>query len=400
MHNPQNTEQTLVISGAGPVGLFCALKLAQYGVNSVVLDPILSNANPWQNNRTIALSYGSIQLLKGVGVDIASLNSSINNDYVAKIKHVHISIHNIFGACNMHADDYDVDALGYVVSYSNLCHALYNACLASHKICFVAKKLISNNYNSITDLVDGIVEGGAIYSTPLLIVSEGSKMQQQYTNIDNNKDVNNSIKFSNNQYAHVGWLNLPQLPHKYKDSAFERFTNQGPLALLPYPHIDDAGNQYNYAVVWCDFTQDSSNCTMDNLQNIIGWRVGKIGNLKIEQHFNLSPQTRSILHENQTVYIGNSAQSLHPVAGQGLNLGFRQVYALVQSIIKQESLAQFVTNIQNDRLSMLCTTSIMSNIFTLPIPTLKQRLGLILQAIDIIPSLKKSFAQHFMYGRR
>ncbi len=388
--------QTLIISGAGPTGLFCALKLAQNGINTVVLDPILSKHKPWSNNRTIALSYGSIQLLKQAGVDITSLlDVQIN-----KIEHVHISIQGKWGACNMHARDYDVDALGYVISYSKLCQALYKTCLANHNICFSAKKLLSHAYNEKTGLVDGCVEGNITYSAPLIIVSEGSKIQQQYALYSSKKFNAGTHQSCFNQYAHVGWVSLPNISEKYKNTAFERFTNQGPLALLPYKYSDDEGQTYNYAIVWCSFNADSQLCNADKLQDILGWKLGKVQKLKIEQHFNLSPQTRNILHQNQIVYIGNSAQSLHPVAGQGLNLGFRQAYILADNIMNKYDLPTFVTRIQNDRLSMLCTTSIMSNIFTMPIPCLKQNLGCMLQVVDIIPAIKKKFAEHFMYGLR
>ena len=346
------SEQTLIISGAGPVGLFCALKLAQFGISTVILDPILSNEYPWVNERTIALSYGSIQLLKQVGVDITSIQDT-DVTQVSKIQHVHISIQNKFGACDMYANDYNVDALGYVISYSKLCHALYKACLSSHNICFVAKKLISHNYNNKTNLVDGYVEGGAVYSTPFLIVSEGSKIQQQYNEsnnanpINNNNIKDNDISLLAQQYAHVGWVNFSNLPAKYQSTAFERFTSQGPLALLPYKYTDNNnGNKYNYALVWCNFNPEGNTCTIDNLYNIMGWRCGKIDNLKIEQHFNLKPQTRNLLYQNNAIYIGNSAQSLHPVAGQGLNLGFRQAYTLVENIINNNQLSQFLTQIQ------------------------------------------------------
>jgi len=366
--------QNIIIAGAGPVGLFCALELASYKKYSLVLDSILNNPAPWSNSRTIALSYGSMQLLRKLNIDFTNVQ-------IQPIKHVHISNHGKWGSSEMFAKDYKVEALGYTIGYSDLCNCLYKAAKNNQYISFKPYKLQQHEYDEKNDRVI-CKANDEEYITPILIISEGAK-------VDNPNDKQYKI-YPNNQYAHVGWVKIDNIPAKYKHTTFERFTNQGPLALLPYKH-----NDYNYAIVWCNFGSDNL-LTIENLQDTISYRIGKINQLVITQKFNLIQQKRLLLHTNNVVYIGNSAQSLHPVAAQGLNLGFRQAHVLVDTVINNQTLSAYAYNIAKDRESMLFTTYLMSNIFTKNIPLL----GLSLNLIDILPSVKTKFARHFMFGRR
>jgi 2-octaprenyl-6-methoxyphenol hydroxylase len=390
------TNNNILISGAGPVGLFCALKFAHAYKNTnktiIIIDPILHQSQPWLNQRTIALSYGSIQLLQQVGISAEALQARL-------IKHVHISIDKKWGACNMNAEDYNVDALGYVVSYKALCELLYQACLKTQKITFLAQSLQNYSYNeSNQEMLCTTLNGVNQQQTHIvsyLIISEGQK-----NNIEDNAQNNKQNTSKTIQYAHVGWASISKVVSQFKDTAFERFTQEGPIALLPYDYADALHNTYNYALVWCNHSKDNTTCNAINLQKHIGWHIGKVDSVSIEQNFTLNIKKRDTLYEQHCVFIGNNAQSLHPVAGQGLNLGFRQVHVLCDVLSNNQELIDYATRIQSDRSSMLHTTSIMSNIFSLPIYGLNTKLGIGLQIIDILPTLKKKFAQHFMYGKR
>ncbi len=391
---------SILISGAGPVGLFCALKLAHaYAhINSanhiIIIDPILQKTQPWSNNRTIALSYGSMQLLQQVGISIDSIQARL-------IKHVHISINKQWGACNIYAKEYDVEALGYVVSYQKLCESLYQACIKTQNITCLAQSLSNYSYDENNEFMTcntiNAFYQTHIHSVSHLIISEGEKKPDLALKLGLELEPQNKI-----QYAHVGWASISNVPTQYKDTAFERFTQEGPIALLPYTYTNDAlHNTYNYALVWCTHSKDNTRYDALTLQKHIGWHIGKVDNISIEQNFTLNVKKRDTLYEQRTIFIGNNAQSLHPVAGQGLNLGFRQVHVLCDVLSNNQNLIEYATRIRADRSSMLHTTSIMSSIFSLPIyGWLNAKLGIGLQIIDLIPALKKKFAQHFMYGKR
>ncbi len=387
----------VVISGAGPVGLLCAIELAHYGIYAKIIDPNI-NYYTNQNLRTIAISYGSMQILQQLGIDFSTVQLS-------PIEHVHISRHNFFGSSNMYANEYNVSALGYVVLYTDLCKILYqhivnkfnhisfiNAALESYdnsykkphenKIKYTlsskAEKLYADFYTNINE-------------TEILIIAEGSKKNLTDNLNDNEYKIYKQNKL---QFAHVGWLEAHPIA-KYKHTTFERFTDNGPVAILPYKH-----QKYNYAITWCNFDPDTQQCNIDNLKQILGDKFLAINSIQINHSFKLQPYKRLFTHSNGVAYIGNAAQFLHPVAAQGLNLGFRQAHILAKTIATQKHLSEFSATISKDAKIMLCTTNLMANIFTTKFKPLNLLLGLSLNAIDIIPSVKEKFAQHFMYGFR
>jgi 2-octaprenyl-6-methoxyphenol hydroxylase len=120
------------------------------------------------------------------------------------------------------------------------------------------------------------------------------------------------------------------LPHQH--CAFERFTNQGPLALLPM-------SDNRYSVVWCvkdeyvnSILDMSDEAFTEHLQKAFGWRAGKITKAGSRSHYPLNIYQRPQSVSHRFVAIGNAAQTLHPIAGQGFNLGLRDVAALVEAI--------------------------------------------------------------------
>jgi 2-octaprenyl-6-methoxyphenol hydroxylase len=393
-NNDEEIKLPLIISGAGPAGLLMALTLARLNIKCIVLDPVFFNNshNFWHTTRTIALSNGSIQILNQHNINVYQHQAS-------QIKHVHISILNAFGACNMHANEHNVAQLGCVISYAKLCYALYDQCIATGMVQFIAGKLVEHTCSIDCKFALCKIEialGDILnLSTSFVIISEG---------VANDGNDNNSYSKTTNihkQVAHVGWIRLDDFPVQYAQTAFERFTTQGPLAILPYIH-----HKYTHAIVWCMHKDNNIN-NIQELQKILGYRLGKIRELKIDYSFDLSQQKRNKIYENKAIYIGNSCQSLHPVAGQGLNLSFRQIsklgkyisniynidYSINASI--NTSIDKYIRDIKQDRDSIMLTTSIMSNIFSFPV---KACIGKILNIIDGNSYIKQKFAMHFMYG--
>ena len=185
--------------------------------------------------------------------------------------------------------------------------------------------------------------------------------------------------------------------------AYERFTSEGPLALLPQTD--------GYAMVWCvsPITSERLLAQDDNdflaeLQRVFGQRVGTFTRIGPRHHYplglNAAPHTTA-----RTVAIGNAAQTLHPVAGQGLNLGLRDAAVLARMLARDlsaDTLTAFERQRQGDRSTTVRVTDLMARVFANGSDeSVSQRLlGLSLGALDFVPPAKRLLAEQMMYGWR
>jgi 2-octaprenyl-6-methoxyphenol hydroxylase len=189
------------------------------------------------------------------------------------------------------------------------------------------------------------------------------------------------------------------LPHQH--CAFERFTNQGPLALLPM-------SDNRYSVVWCvkdecvDSILDMSDeAFIEHLQQAFGWRAGKIIKAGSRSHYPLNIYERPQSVSHRFVAIGNAAQTLHPIAGQGFNLGLRDVAALVEAIGDHQGdigdysvLHQYQTKRSCDKSNTIMLTEGLVRLFSNDYfaTSLGRNVGLAL--MDNLPFLKAPLLKH------
>jgi 2-octaprenyl-6-methoxyphenol hydroxylase len=186
--------------------------------------------------------------------------------------------------------------------------------------------------------------------------------------------------------------------------AYERFTEQGPLALLP--------QEDGYALVWCARPDHaarlmalSDDLFLTELQAAFGQRLGRFVSISPRNAFALGLNAQTSAPVGRSISIGNAAQTLHPVAGQGLNLGLRDAFQLAQFLSKSldpDALQDFFKARQSDRATTIALTSQMAQLFaSSPDGSLKQALlssGLGL--IDLIKPAQTVLAQQMMFGRR
>ncbi|WP_237173586.1 FAD-dependent monooxygenase [Paracandidimonas lactea] len=193
--------------------------------------------------------------------------------------------------------------------------------------------------------------------------------------------------------------------------AFERFTRHGPLALLPHP----AGPGI-YSLVWCNppelaeqLRQLSQAEFEQRLHDAFGDRMGALSNLGERHVFPLSLHAGPTLNGARSVAIGNAAQTLHPVAGQGLNLGLRDAAQLAialrpwmaqPSIDPAPLLAEFATRRRPDRWLTMAVTDFLPRIFATGNPLVEHAAGLALLGMDVIPALRTPLARHLLQGLR
>jgi 2-octaprenyl-6-methoxyphenol hydroxylase len=377
-----STDFDIAICGAGPVGLALALLLVKRGMPGARI--ALIDAKPLEqagkDPRSIALSYGSRQILEDIGSWPVAAEP---------IHQIHVSRRGHFGRTLIDREEYSVPALGYVARYGALVTAL--ASVAVHTGIATLRPMQITSSVEQDDAVDLRLADGRTISAQIAVQAEGGVFSEQTARATQRDYEQTAI------IAHV----TASAPVAHR--AFERFTDEGPLALLP----QDGG----YAMVWCARPATASRLLglpdtafLDELGQAFGGRLGRFTAItpRVSYPLGLNAHPASSSH---TVAIGNAAQTLHPVAGQGLNLGLRDAVVLARLLteaLSGEALQRFIISRKSDRSLTIRLTDAMARIFSSapdgsPSQTL---LGLSLGVIDHFGPAKRLLAEQMMFGRR
>lgn len=371
----------IAICGAGPVGMMLALLLARRGVAGIALVDARTVEQAVTDPRSVALSWGSRQLLEDVGVWPVAATA---------IHEIHVSRAGQFGRSLMNRAEHDVEALGYVARYGDVVAALAQACVRAG-----IEVMRPARVAGIDEDVDGVTlrldDGRTVYAG-VAVQAEGGTFGVQ-------GDKAQSRDYG--QTAVIARVSASRaLPHR----AFERFTSEGPLALLPQSGAD--GHQY--ALVWCVRPERAvALLALDDaaflaaLGQAFGERVGAFTRASARTSYPLG-LTLDARATARTVAIGNAAQTLHPVAGQGLNLGLRDAAVLARLLAQGDAvnaIAGFGAARSQDRSLTVGLTDAMARVFAGTGP-LQSVLGLSLGALDAVGPARKALASVMMFGRR
>ena len=309
-----NAQYDITIIGGGPVGAALALALRGSKLKVCVLEARPANAAS-NDARALALSYGSRLLLARLGV------WDVLHD-VSAIRTIHISQKQSFGRAVLHAAEMNVPELGYVLPYPALQDALTDA-LQHSDVSSIYGASVTQLQGEADCATIGYQQNGAQHTlhARLAVVADGGKLlAQQYP--PEVRDYGQSALIT-----HIT-CSAPQA-----EMAYERFTAQGPLALLPFKE--------GYELVWTAPHQVAQEMLawddahfLRELHQHFGDRVGEFLTVSKRTCFPLglrrAPQQTPMPH---TVLLGNAAQTLHPVAGQGFNMGLRDAWELAQKIL-------------------------------------------------------------------
>jgi 2-octaprenyl-6-methoxyphenol hydroxylase len=377
----------ILIIGAGPVGMTLQLALAAGGQKSLLLDrrPQQSQQN---DPRALALSHGARQLLEQI--------NAWPTRAATPIETIHISQKGGFGRTLIDRADYQLAALGYVVRYRDLAAALATQLSADALLDSVEILDITPTENHVTV---SLRHAGVLrkIQTTLLIHAEGTPGDDP------------AVKVSDyHQHAVIAEI-TPQPGHQHR--AWERFTPDGPLALLPL------GNEYSVvftlppAKADAVMAMDDANFTAA-LQSQFGTRMGftKPGP---RSRFPLFLRMREKLAQGNEIWIGNAAQTLHPVSGQGFNLGIRDAWQLSEILLKNgvdrdlkgvprwdSSLTTYAASRRLDRQGSAFFTDQIVRAFSNDFGPLKLARGLGLLALDICPPARHFVAKRMIWGAR
>lgn len=372
----------IAICGAGPVGLALAALLVRQGEtpHRIALVDAKTVEQAARDPRSIALSYGSRQILEAIDAWPAA---------ATQIEQIHVSRCGHFGRTLIDREEYDLPALGYVTRYGALVAAL-NAHASTSGISLLRPASVS----AITESDAGVTLAFANRDpvrAAIVVQAEGGIFTEQ------------TKKAMYRDYGQTAIVAHVTASAPIAHRAFERFTDEGPLALLP--------QEDGYALVWCVQPQSAQRLLalsdtefLAELGIAFGTRLGRFTASTPRKTFPLGLNAQAVASA-RTVAIGNAAQTLHPVAGQGLNLGLRDATVLARLLAKQAApaaLQQFAESRRADRNTTIHLTDIMARIFaSAAAGTLTQALlGLSLGLVDGIRPAKRLLAEQMMFGRR
>ena len=376
----------VLIVGAGPVGAALALLLQESGLSIQLLE---ARAGAAQDGRTLALSHGSRVILERAGAWTDSLP-------VTPINAIHVSHKRAFGRALLTAKDADVPALGYVLGYAGLQHALDERMqalgVAVERGARVTDITTGNDAIRVGFQQDGVereIEAG------LLVLADGGANVAKIPGIE-------VVEKDYGQTALVGAVTTDK-PHS--GIAYERFTPVGPAALLP--------KEDYFSLVWTA-APDAVTRLLDldddafvaELNSHFGQRAGRFLSVGKRASFPLKLRHAKPRVAERVAVIGAAAQALHPVAGQGFNLGVRDAADLSRLLIDAGAwdagepalLRRFAALRRDDAQMGIRFTDVLVGLFSTDHPLLTAGRGLGLAMLDMLPPARRLLAQKMIYG--
>lgn len=385
------TERVLIVGG-GPVGATLALTLQKSGVPVTMLEARAKGA-AYQDQRALALSYGSRRILEKLGV-WAKLDAQ-----ATAINTIHISQRGSLGRSLLKAQDHQLPALGYVLSYGALTKALdevladftgvetlYEA-EATHIQPSTDKASVTFNYQQRSQAL----------SSALLVLADGGRSLGDIPGIQRETKM----------YGHDALVTKVKTELPHENIAYERFTPMGPVALLP--------NGEDFSLVWTGKAEEiekimqlDDETFLQQLHQHFGDRVGRFLSVGKRLTFPLKLSYLNPVTAPHLVVIGNAAQTMHPVAGQGFNVGLRDAYELAQQIAQtapeawgQPAMMQsYQADRKTDTKRGLMFTDFLVNLFSNDIVGVSGLRGASLGVLDLLKPIKSRLVRKMSFGSR
>lgn len=381
----------IVVIGAGPVGATFALLAKRQGLSVTLME---AREGPSREIRSLALSHGSRDILDAAGAWSSGLNAT-------EIHAIHTSQKGGFGRSLITREDGGVPALGYVLSYAALQSAL-DAQLEQQQI-VVERAAAVSTFEEHGDHVD------------IRFTQNGSEQVRQATVVvlaDGGANLGKvpSISIAEKDYGQAALLGHIETDTPHRGIAYERFTPEGPAALLPH------GGNNDYSMVWVssperiDELKALNDATLlDAFQQHFGHRAGRFIQIAGRRSYPLRLRTVSTRVAGNIAVIGNAAQALHPVAGQGFNLGLRDGNDLVRVLAEagrnqsgsstfSSALKKYGLVRRNDVERSVGFTDFLVGAFSNDHLATRVPRGLALAVVDMLPFARRALAMRMMFG--
>jgi 2-octaprenyl-6-methoxyphenol hydroxylase len=383
----------ILIVGGGPVGATLALALRGYGHAVTLLEARKRDVGA-RDARTLALSQGSRLILQRLGVwnELAPLATPIET--------IHVSQRGRFGRTILRAEDERQEALGYVLSYAALSDALERALAETQEIAVQygarAVELKSSEDEAVVNLeLDGKMSA---VSARFVVLADGGRSLKELP----------GMKRETREYGHSALVAHVECELPHGNIAYERFTPLGPVALLPE-------GEHGFALIWTANPEEAERLRslpevefLEDLYRHFGDRVGKFIEVHGRATFPLQLSTLRPVVAQRLAVIGNAAQTLHPVAGQGFNLGLRDAWELARIARKTPAddigsagmLTQYQTQRRMDTGGGIFFTDFLVRAFSNDIPGLGPTRGAGLAVLDMLAPAKHFVARKMSFGAK
>jgi len=317
-----STVVDVAIVGGGMVGASLALALRDLGIRVVLIEGVAPNssAQPSFDDRTTALGNASRRIFESLGVWAAIASQA------AAIRTIHVSDAGRFGFARLRAEEQGIDAFGYVVANRVIGAVLWEKLQASESITLRVPATPEDIEISEAGATFSVTGSGGVreqIKAHLVVAADGA-----HSSVRAAADIGAGVE----DYDQVAIVANVAADRAHDGTAYERFTPSGPLAVLP---LHDG----SYGVIWSCRPEDASGVmSLDDdsylreLQTRFGWRAGRFVRVGRRASYPLRLTRAAATTATRTVLIGNAAQALHPVAGQGFNLGLRDAAMLAEVI--------------------------------------------------------------------
>jgi 2-octaprenyl-6-methoxyphenol hydroxylase len=381
----------VAIVGGGMVGATLGVALAPLNLRVALIEAIPHNAaaQPSFDERTTALSNGSRRILETMGV------WSALNAFATPIAKIHVSDQGRFGFARIDASEQGLDAMGYVVPNRALGSILWSR-LSNSGIKVFCPAEVSGITASDEAVKIEIAEAGAAKAidAKLVVAADGAQSVVRSAF---------GVAAQVRDYSQTAVITTV-LPQRFHDNvAYERFTPEGPLALLPL----DGGRCTLVLTLSKDAAQSamawSDQEFLAEVQRRFGFRLGRFLKVGRRVHYPLSLTQSDRTSAPRCVIIGNAAQGLHPVAGMGFNLGLRDVASLAELIAENargdadpglpKLLSDYDAWRREDRGGVIAFTDGLMRLFSNPLSSVRRLRNLGLLAFDLLPPAKSALSR-------
>jgi 2-octaprenyl-6-methoxyphenol hydroxylase len=395
-YNTLMTKNTdIILIGSGMAGLAAAALLGRAGFSVAVVDrvdPALM-ARPGHDTRTVALSRGTRDILAPLGV------WGELEQHAAAITTIDVQEGHDPFVLNFAADG-DVDAFGWILP-NDVVRAVLFSCAKHHGVRFVAPAALSR-IQAHDDGVDALLENGDMLSARLVVGADGrTSRARALCGIP-------SVNWTYKQTALVG---LVTHEHPHHGLAVERFYTDGPFAILPF--VDDEHGAHRSAIVWTQESKMDSRFRGNDgdwdiekitiaLQRLFDARYGAVTAVGPWAAYPLTFNHAKKMVARRVALVSDAAHGMHPIAGQGLNVGMRDVAELVAQLVAvrdaggdiggDAALVAYQRARRFDVMTMMAATDILNRLFGSRVPGLRLLRSAGLGAVDRLPPLKRFFA--------
>ena len=377
-----------VVVGGGPVGCAAACAMADAGLDVAVLEAHRNDQRA-PDSRTLALSWNSRLILERLG--------AWSDDLAATpINAIHVSQRGRFGRACLKAADLQLPALGYVLRFSSLYDALRQGADARQLDYRSGFKVSAIRTASPVSEISGVTAAGnETVQSRLVVVADGGASLASSA----------ALSVRNHDYGQVALVGLVRPDRCHQECAYERFTPAGPIALLPCAN--------EFAFVWtCTPEQVGAMLSLADdaflirLREAFGDRAGRFIGVRLRSSFPLILRVMRQRHEAGVILLGNASQTLHPIAGQGFNLGLRDAWDLAEvmrafstdAIGSVAMTSRFMKQRRTDRVGGIAFTHALAEVFSNDFTPLAIGRGLGLAMLDAFPPIKRQLMRQMIFG--